>query len=230
MMYPRLKRLLKLLLYTIIGVILFVGIYVGAEYSLSRISGISNNAAPKETDYTIYLLSNGVHTDLVLPIENEFIDWNSLFPYANTKSQSTDYQYIAIGWGDKGFYLNTPEWKDLKFSTAFNAVFGLGETALHVTYHNHIAPNELCKPYKIKATQYEIIVNYVKSSLDTTVQQKSIYIPTAAQYGDDDAFYEARGAYSLFHTCNTWTNTALKRAQLPCGIWAAFDKGIMSWY
>ena len=26
----------------------------------------------------------------------------------------------------------------------------------------------------------------------------------------NDAFYEAKGRYSLFFTCNTWTNNALK--------------------
>lgn len=224
------KKVFKIIGAALLSIISFVLIYLGVEYTLSRISGQKEITISTSKDYTIYVLSNGVHTDIALPINNAIIEWNNLFPYNNVKAPNANYQYVAIGWGDKGFYLNTPEWKDLKFKTAFDAVLGLGETALHVTYYPQLSENSLCKPYTISAEQYQILVDYIKASLDTTHSAPSIYIQTNAQYGNNDAFYEARGSYSLFHTCNTWSNTALKKAQLPCSVWAAFDTGIMSWY
>ncbi|MFW3327891.1 DUF2459 domain-containing protein, partial [Aliarcobacter butzleri] len=62
------------------------------------------------------------------------------------------------------------------------------------------------------------------------LNEKPIYINTTAQYGQNDAFYEAIGSYSIFHTCNTWTNNVLKNANLLSSKWVAFDDGILYQY
>ena len=49
-------------------------------------------------------------------------------------------------------------------------------------------------------------------------------------YGNSDAFYDATGSYSLFHTCNSWTNNALKAAGMKASVWTPFDKGIFHQY
>ena len=59
----------------------------------------------------LYILTNGVHTDLVVPVKSKYIDWSSKLPFENTKGQKTDFDYISFGWGDKGFYLDTPTWQ-----------------------------------------------------------------------------------------------------------------------
>jgi len=51
-----------------------------------------------------------------------------------------------------------------------------------------------------------------------------------ANYGKNDVFYEARGRYHMFFTCNTWANNALKKSGLPAALWAPFDKGIFYQY
>ena len=62
------------------------------------------------------------------------IDWSQKFLYEDTVAKDSTLRYIAIGWGDKGFYLDTPTWADLKFSTAFKAAFWLGNSAIHTTF------------------------------------------------------------------------------------------------
>jgi len=84
--------------------------------------------------------------------------------------------------------------------------------------------------YMIDSVQYQTLIDFVKSSLEYSVENQPIVIRTNAQYGDSDAFYEAKGAYSMFYSCNTWTNEALKKANMPAGIWATLDKGILSHY
>lgn len=125
--------------------------------------------------------------------------------------------------------MDTPEWKDLKVSTALIAALGLGESALHVTYHRDMQENSLCYRWMISSVQYETLIQYVKKSLDLG-HGKPILVQTDAQYGDSDAFYEAKRSYSMFYSCNTWTNIALKQAKMPAGIWATFDTGILSHY
>ena len=222
------KKVLKVLGYFILGLLSYCVLYIVAEYSLSRISAQRREINVDRT-VQVFVKSNGVHTDIVLPVVNEEMDWSQLFPYENTIGKHHGYQYVGIGWGDKGFYLDTPEWKDLKASTAFIAAFGLGQSAIHVTYYNTIQEDELCFSYQISRSQYHDLVQYIKQSLDGN-QNQAILVNTNAQYGDSDAFYEAKGAYSMFYSCNTWTNNALKKADMPAGIWATFDKGILSHY
>lgn len=224
------KKIMKVLFGVIFGIIAILLIYVLTESILSRMSA-SQNAGTLPKTIKVFVFSNDVHTDLVFPIRQQQMDWTSLFPLANNLgTDSSSYQYVGVGWGDKGFYLNTPEWKDLKASTAFVAATGLGETALHVSYHKKMVLSDLCYEYMIDSIQYQALIDYVKGSLDLDAAGKPIFIHTTAQYGKDDAFYEAKGSYSMFHSCNTWANTALKKANMPAGIWASFDKGILSHY
>lgn len=220
------KKILKIIAYTIGSLILIVGIYFISERILSRttVDEINDN---KPKTLSIYVMSNGVHTDLVLPTKNEFIDWSSVFPYENTLDKKENLPFIAIGWGDKGFYLNTPEWKDLKVSTAAKAATGIGETALHVTYYKIIILDDETKKIEISETQYLALINYIKQSIEYNELQNAQPIETNAQYGKNDAFYEANGAYSIFFTCNTWTNDALKSSGIKASKWVAFDKGIL---
>ena len=55
-------------------------------------------------------------------------------------------------------------------------------------------------------------------------------IETDAVYGNHDIFYEAKGSYNLFYTCNTWTNSALKAANQKASLWTVYDKGILYHY
>lgn len=220
------KKIFKYILFSIITLIVLVGIYLLTERILSRIS-VNESETSEPKNITMYVMSNDVHTDLVFPTKNEFIDWTNLFPFENNLGKKTHFKYIAIGWGDKGFYLNTPEWKDLKVSTALVAATGIGETALHVTYYNNIKLDDLTKPIEISENQYLALIKYIENSIEFGSNGKPQLIETTAQYGQNDAFYEAHRSYSIFFTCNSWTNDALKSAGIKASKWVAFDKGIL---
>ena len=224
------KKLMIGLLYIFIGLIVFAGLYFGSDYILSRINADSPENVKGPKNITAYILSNDVHTDIVLPIKNDLQDWTQIFPIDNTKGRNPDQNYVSIGWGDKGFYLNTPEWKDLTLKTALVAGLGIGETALHVTYYKNMMENELCYKVQIDSSQYLSLKNYILNALDKDEEGNPILVQTDAQYGMDDAFYEAKGAYSLIYSCNTWTNAALKNANMPSGVWTVFDKGVLRHY
>lgn len=139
-------------------------------------------------------------------------------------------QYLAIGWGDKRFYLETPTWADLKFKTAFKATFGLGNAAIHATFYRKMIESKSCKKIPLAGVQYSRLIDFISNSLRKDELGHSIYIRTNANYNDFDAFYEATGSFSLFRTCNSWANEALKISGQKCCLWTAFDKGIFSKY
>ncbi|WP_437920702.1 TIGR02117 family protein [Sphingobacterium sp. LRF_L2] len=224
------KKMIVWVGYFLLGLLLFVLLYFSADFILSRIPSTNSSMEYAKDGVKVYILSNGVHTDVVLPVRNDQIVWSDIFPYEATKGNDSIQNWVAIGWGDKGFYLHTPEWKDLKLKTALVAGLGIGETALHVTYYKQMFEGEYCRETRITPAQYKRLIDYVLQSLEKDSLGRAILISTDAQYNDDDAFYEAVGAYSLFFSCNTWTNNALKRANMPSGIWTVFDKGILRYY
>ncbi|MDR4951321.1 TIGR02117 family protein [Chryseobacterium sp. ES2] len=184
----------------------------------------------QKKEIPIYIYTNGVHTDIVMPVKNDLQDWSQKIPFANTKSKKTDYQYIGIGWGDKGFYLDTPTWADLKFSTAIKAAFWLSDSAMHCTYYNTMKEGNDCKMIMISRSQYENLVKYVEDKFDRDQNGNFMLIPTNAVYSDNDAFYDAKGTYSFMYTCNTWSNNALKAAGQKAALWTPSDFGIFQHY
>ena len=219
-----LKRLLKIFGATAVILIGFIIVYLIAAFSLSRITVNGNSHSTEEVE--IFILSNGVHTDLVVPIKTQIIDWSEYVQFENTISKDTSATYVALGWGDKGFYLETPTWADLKFSVAFKATFALSSSAMHATFYKELRENEQCKSIHISTSQYQVLVQYILNSFQLDSSNTSIHIKTNANYGKQDAFYEANGRYSLFFTCNTWVNNALKSCGQKTGFWTPFESGI----
>lgn len=214
----------------VVGIILgIVIIYVILGLLIPYIPVSAKDDGQKK-EIPIYIYTNGVHTDIVMPVTNDLQDWSRKIPFANTKSKKTDYQYIGIGWGDKGFYLDTPTWADLKFSTAVKAAFWLSDSAMHCTYYNTMKEGEDCKMIMISRGQYENLVKYVEDKFDRDQNGNFILIPTNAVYGDNDAFYDAKGTYSFLYTCNTWSNNALKAAGQKAALWTPTDFGIFQHY
>jgi len=222
------KRVLKFIGKFIIGFILFVGIYLLCAYILSRIS--VDKEKGNSNDVSIFIKTNGVHTDIVVPVKNDLVDWSRDIRFENTVSKDSVEKYVAFGWGDKGFYLETPTWGDLTFKTAFKAAFALSTAAIHATFYKEIKEDKDCVKINISKAQYQRLTEFISKSFKRDATGKFIYIRTDAVYGKDDAFYDAGGSYSLFHTCNTWSNNALKKCGQKACLWTPFDTGIFYQY
>ncbi len=223
------KKIFKIIFRIVIGFIVFIALYALSAWLLPRIS-VAKEPSTQPANIAIYILTNGVHTDIVLPVKNQLIDWSTMVKFQNTISKDTSAQYAAMGWGDKGFYLNTPTWAQLKFSVAFKAAFALSTSAIHATFYKSLSESESCKKIMINNDQYARLVNYVRSSFKTDSTGHVINIKTNANYNNDDAFYEAKGRYNLFYTCNTWANNALKACGQKACLWTPFDSGIFRQY
>ncbi len=224
MVYRTLKKLFRIVGWTVAGIAAFVLLYFGAAWCCSRIAIPAEKGTPKEV--TIFIKTNGAHTDLVVPVRDEVIDWSRELLCTNNISQDTAYSYLGLGWGDKGFFLDMPTWDDLTLRLAFNASFWLNSTAVHATYYQAMAGDSTERRIEISREQYTRLVTFIKDRFITAPNGRFINIPTTAQYGTTDAFYEARGRYNLFYTCNTWTNCALAAAGQRHCLWTVFDKGM----
>jgi len=223
-----LKKSLKLIGKVLLGLIALLLLYLVNAFMLSR---ITIEEEPNEPDeIAVYILTNGVHTDIVMPVKTAQVDWSQQIKHSNTQRADSTYSHIAMGWGDKGFYLETPTWADLKASTAFKAATGLSSTAIHTTYYRSMTEGEDCKKILISKLQYSRLIQYITESFQKDKFGQFIHIPTDANYGISDAFYEANGSYSMFSTCNSWANSGLKASGQRACLWTAFDTGIFLKY
>jgi len=219
-----LRRLFKLVVYFLGSIVLYL--FFAILLSVIPVNTTTKNCS--DACVEIYILSNGVHTDIVVPLKTTIHDYSTQLNPKLVKEHK-NYNFASIGWGDKGFYLNTPTWAELKFSTAFNALFYLSDSAMHVSYYEKLTENELCKKISIPAESYKKIIETINQSF--TADDNGNFIPIAhAHYGSNDVFYEAESRYSLFKTCNTWTNNVLKAGNLKACLWTPFDKGIFYHY
>lgn len=224
-------RLLKTLKYTGIALgsfILFVVFYVLLAVGISRIS-VNEDRVAANKDVEIYIHTNGVHTDIIVPIRNEQVDWSKEIKFTDVKAQDSTFQYLSFGWGDKGFYINTPTWADLTFTTAFKAMFGLSSLAMHTEFYNRVNENKNCRKLYISKEEYAELIKYIRESFQSDEQGKIIHIKNVS-YNMRDAFYEAKGRYTFFYTCNTWANGALKTCKQKASLWTLFDTGIFYHY
>jgi len=220
------KRLLKITKRTLIGIILFIALYFVVGFCCSYIVISGEKDTPKEI--TVFIKTNGKHTDIVVPVRNELMDWSKPIPFHNNISQDTVYSFLALGWGDKGFFLDMPTWDDLTFQLAFNAAFWLNTTAMHTTYYKELAEDKDCRKIMISKEQYKRLIIFITDKFKKDPNGDFINIKTDAAYGVSDAFYEAKGRYSLFYSCNTWANDALKACGQKHCLWTFFQEPIFS--
>lgn len=202
------KRL-RLLLSKAIQVLLIV---VSVYASILLVGLIPINwhfQAPQDDGVTIYVTSSSVHADLFLPVHFEDIDWREEFANLNTTANTDGERYVAIGWGDRGFYLETETWNDLKLSTTLNALLLPSQSCMHIDFTSpEYYPAAIA--IKITPTQYSSLVAHIRSSIKRDENGRPIQIKGYA-YSRTDAFIEAHGSYHLFNTCNSWIGRALAK-------------------
>lgn len=173
----------------------------------------------------ILVMSNPVHADIVMPIANDVINWRDHFPTKCFRGDTRTATHVAVGWGDRGFYIETPTWADLRFSTTARAAFLPTETCLHVSMHSRPKPGKDIRSVRISKQQYRQLVDYVLKHLRRSSEGPRQI--DGAGYSDRDAFFEARGHYHFLYTCNSWAGDALQAAGVPVGRMTPWPKTVL---
>jgi uncharacterized protein (TIGR02117 family) len=174
---------------------------------------------------TIYVISEGVHTDLVIPASALSLIRSGALPVSDLSINSDESNYIAVGWGDREFYLTTPTWADLRLTTAWRALSGSNPTLLHVEATAPLAQLPGVRKIRLSDSQLAALASFVEASFALDVAGKAQRI-AGAHYDAHDAFYVAQGHYSLSKTCNEWVREALDSAGVRSPLWSPFPSAI----
>jgi len=208
-----LNKILKKLFFTLLTLIFITFLYFIIAVILSY---FPTSASKKDTTIEFYILYNDMHSDIVVKIE----DTSSIFQEKFKKTIKRKHGYLAIGWGDKETYLNTPTWNDLSITTTVKALFTNTLSLIHVNYIQNIHNYQKIKKIKISKIQFQHIEQSILRSLTSTIR-------TYKGYTSNDLFYDSLYSYNVFHTCNTWTGDRLREANISMSYWTPLSQNVI---
>jgi uncharacterized protein (TIGR02117 family) len=204
-------------------VILFLTAFLTIGYLTPRKWG---NYSQADCTISLYISNQGIHTEIIVPVKNEYFDWNQFLPLTEIRRDATsDYKYLSFGWGDRAFMLEAATSAIINPVTAFKAVFLPTPSTVHVESYRVVPRNLETKCVKISGENYRKMVNFIKTSFLLDAAGNKIKISYG--YGNSDSFYEAKGSYSILRTCNDWTAEALQKANVNTPLWSTLSSAIM---
>ncbi len=174
----------------------------------------------------VWLCSNGIHTDLVLPAGAGPIDWSAVLPPGLFRGMPLPRSAFSFGWGDRDFYRSTPTWRDLRLATALKAIGGGDATAVHVELRPDGGHDPACRELRLAATTLARVDGEILAAMARDPAGRPMLIPGAG-FGPADGFVAGTGHYSIFLTCNDWLRRTLARAGIRTALWSPFPFGLM---
>lgn len=186
-----------------------------AVAAVAMLVPINRNFTQTPDGIEIFLSSNGVHVDLAVPVSNAIKDWR-----AEGIVTLPDTAYLAFGWGERNFYLQVPTWAEFRVTTGMNSLLWR-PTLMHVTELRSSRPDAV--RITISDAQYARLVRNIRGGF----APGAVRLLPGKGYGARDNFYEGAGAYSMFMTCNQWTNRALAEVGIRAVLWSPLPFGVM---
>lgn len=205
----------------LLAVLLIPGLYLAAAL-IGAVVPLNRSWTEADRGTTVYLRSNGVHVDIVMPAEAQGLDWRPLFPARDFADPPADARWFGFGAGERRVYLDTPGWADLTPRTAWAALAG-GERVLHVDRTED--PGEDLVAIRLRPEEYRRLWTAVRAQLALSDRGRPQRLAHRG-YGSDNAFYRTHGRANAVNTCNQWVADQLRIAGVKVSLWAPFPLGL----
>jgi uncharacterized protein (TIGR02117 family) len=172
---------------------------------------------------TIYIADNGIHSDIIMPVRADGLDWAELLPTSDFAAVPPGSAWVAFGSGELHVYLDTPSWWDIRPRTVWNALLG-GPRVIHAEYVPY--PYYAVRQVRLRPEEYRRLWAAIRSdfALDPSGRPQRIDHPG---YGPSDAFYKASGNASAVRTCNAVVGRWLRLAGVKTSLWSPFIPGLV---
>ena len=172
---------------------------------------------------TVYIADNGIHSDIVMPVSAQGLDWTRLIPRRDFATADPNARWIAFGSGERRVYLDTPTWWDVTPRTLWSALTG-GRRVMHVEYVS--SPNYAVREIRLRPEEYRRLWAAIRTDFAPGAGGKPVRINHPG-YGPSDAFYWASGRSNAIYTCNAWTAHRLRLAGVRTSLWPPFAQGLV---
>ena len=219
----RLRRWLRWPIRLTLGFLLCGLLYFGAVFGLGAITVNADYTQPAR-GVEIHVWSNGLHTDLLLPVRHELFDWREFAPLAG--EHHSWMKNVLIGWGDHDFYIETRTDDDFSWLVTSKAILLPTQSVMHLQYRwDDPVEDEKCVRLVLRESEYQKLVEMICATFEFDGEGRPIMIE-GVNYTPEDVFYRAVGTYHLFNTCNNWTNTMLADLGVRTAYWSPLDYAI----
>ena len=211
----------------LVGRLIVAVLALPAVYLLAALVGslvpVNRGWEEPPTGVTVYLRSNGVHVDLIMPANAGGLDWRPLLPKRDFAHPPPDPQFFGFGAGERRVYLDTPRWRDLKPEAVWAGLTG-GERVMHVEAIGGLGGD--LRAIRLRPEEYRRLWAAVRIQFDLDEERRPQRIDHPG-YWYDDAFYEGYGEADMLNTCNQWVADQLRIAGVETSLWAPFANGLL---
>ncbi|MGL4596339.1 MAG: TIGR02117 family protein [Bacteroidia bacterium] len=227
-MHPIRRYFIRPVLKTLLVFISCTLLYLAYAFVVTLVPVNSAYEAPV-SGTTIYIRSNGFHTDLILPLHHtdSSLDWMHIIRHDSLREKFQSREWIALGWGDEGFYFDSYNGKFPSAGTTVKAIFWPTHALMHVEFlQQRPKVGEQMIQLHLRDDEYRKLCETIQSSFSLDTNGHFI-VRKEPGYYFNDVFFDAEESYHLFNTCNHWTNDVLKRAGLKASLAAPFDRSVL---
>ena len=160
----------------------------------------------------VHVISNGFHSDIVLPATGRTLERIGLDP-SDFPVERGAVSGWAIGWGSRTAYTSLRAVSDLTPDIVAKAI-AFDDTVMHVAPVGPLLPGDGVWAVDLAPSDYDRLVDSIAEGFaaDRTA------LPGLTQ-GFADRFYAGAGRFTAWYGCNAWVGTRLRDAGVPVGLW-----------
>ncbi|WP_345111415.1 DUF2459 domain-containing protein [Hymenobacter algoricola] len=173
---------------------------------------VNRQFRPAPDGIPVFVVSNGWHTSLVLPLRESRTHtfWLPAFNQPGWEATFGTYRYVAFGWGSEKFFRASYGGR-LPGPGAFARALVPGPTLLNVDFYRQAPrPGRRAVQLRLTPDEYRVLAGQLTQAFapDSLGRFQRYH---AAGYTAEDFFFRARGRYHALRTCNDWTTRLLRR-------------------
>ena len=161
--------------------------------------------------HQIHLVSGPIHYDILLPANDHTKEAFAFLKSAGVPIDQNNVHWIMLGWGAKGFYIETKEFSDMRVGTVVRAI--TGDDAVMRFAAVGPLPEMKFETLSLNDDEFHLLVDNILASL------KSRDPIPGAGYTNSDAFFHANGRFNILSTCNVWISNLFAKSGLAFGRW-----------
>lgn len=174
----------------------------------------------------LLVLANPIHTDIAFPVDADILARFGFLADAGLPIYDSNVRWIVAGWGGREFYLETPEWSQLKAGPLFKGLTR-DRSVMHMALAGEIDPAAGgVLPLDLSPENFDRMVEATMAGFAVDGGGR-VDLIEGRSYGQYDRFYEANGAFTALLGCNTWTGAVLRAGGVRTGLWNPLPQSLV---